>query len=84
MSVFSGGNSYFEGPVAQARAIYEMAEKNAGEVQAVANLGDKAHWAGKTLRILRGPYMVEVEVDAGDDSRKIAEQLARTAVGRLP
>jgi hypothetical protein len=84
LAVVSGGNSYFEGPVAQVRGIYEMAEKNAGGVDPVSGLGDKAHWAGLTLRVLRGPYMVEVEVDAGDNSRKIAEQLARTAVGRLP
>lgn len=84
LSVVSGDNGYFEGPVAQTTALYEMAAKNAGEIQQVAGLGDKAHWAGSTLRVLRGAYMIEVEVDAGDGSRKIAEQLARTAIDRLP
>ncbi len=84
LSVVSGDDGYFEGPVAQTAALYEMAAKNAGEIQEVSGLGDKAHWASSTLRVLRGAYMVEVEVDAGDSSRKIAEQLARTAIDRLP
>jgi hypothetical protein len=84
LSVVSGDESYFEGPVAQTAALFEMAAKNAGEMQEVSGLGDEAHWAGSTLRVLRGAYMLEVEVDAGDSSRKIAEQLARTAIDRLP
>ncbi len=84
LSVVSGDAGYFEGPVAQTAALYEMAVKNAGEIQQVSGLGDKAHWASSTLRVLRGAYMLEVEVDAGDASRKIAEQLARMAIERLP
>jgi hypothetical protein len=84
VSVFTGGNGYYAGPVAQARELYEMAEKNAGEIDAVPGLGDKAHWTGTTLRLLRGPYMVEVEAYAGDSSRSIAEKLASLALGRLP
>lgn len=84
LTVVSADGAYFEGPVAQTAALYEMAAKNAGEIQQVSGLGDKAHWAGSTLRVLRGPYMLEVEVDAGDGSRDIAGQLARTAIDRLP
>lgn len=83
LSVFTGGSSYYAGPVAQAKAIYEMVEKNAGRVEVVSGLGEKAHWAGKTLRAVRGPYMVEVEVDVGDGSRKIAEQLLKTALDKI-
>jgi hypothetical protein len=83
MSVFSGGNGYHAGPVAQANDAFEIALRNAGEVTPVTGLGDKAHWAGKTLRILRGAYLIEIEVDAGDGSRQVAERLAATAVGRL-
>lgn len=83
LSVVSGDDSYFEGPVAQTAALYEMAAKNAGEIREVSGLGDKAHWAGSTLRVLRGPHMLEVDVDAGDSSHDIAEQLAHTAIERL-
>jgi hypothetical protein len=84
LSVFTGGNGYYAGPVAQASAVYDIAVKGAGGVEAVSSLGDKAHWAGRTLRALRGAYMVEVEVDAGKDDRKISEQLVRTVLDRLP
>jgi hypothetical protein len=84
MSVFSGGNSYYAGPAVQAKDTFELALKNAGDVTTVAGLGDKAHWAGKTLRVLRGAYLVEIDVDAGEGSRQAAERLAATAIGRLP
>jgi hypothetical protein len=84
LSVFTGGNAYYAGPVAQAAAIFELAEKNAGGVERVSGTGEKAHWAGKTLRAVRGPYMIEVEMDADKESRKIAEQLAKTMLDRIP
>ncbi len=83
LSVFTGGNAYYAGPVAQAAAIFEMAEKNAGGVERVSGIGEKAHWAGKTLRTVRGPYMIEVEVDVEKGSRKIAEQLAKIMLDRI-
>jgi hypothetical protein len=83
LSVFTGGNAYYAGPVAQAAAIFEMAEKNSGGVERVSGIGERAHWAGKTLRAVRGPYMIEVEVDVEKDSRKIAEQLAKTMLDRI-
>ena len=93
LSVVTGGNDYFEGPVAQVNAIFDMAAKNAGELQAVNGLGERAHWAPllNTLRAVRGPYMVEVEVADRDqegnktpESRKIAERIATIMLGRLP
>lgn len=84
LAVFSGGTAYFAGPVAQARGVYETAVKGAGAVEEVSGLGDNAHWAGRTLRILRGPYMIEVEVDVEKDAKKIAQQLAKIVTGRLP
>lgn len=83
LTVVSGDDSYFEGPVAQTAALFKMAAENAGTIREVAGLGDKAHWANATLRVLRGAYMLEVEVDAGEGSRTIAEQLARTALDRI-
>ena len=83
MSVFSGGNGYHAGPAAQAKDTFEIALRNAGDVTAVTGLGDKAHWAGKTLRVLRGAYLIEIEVDAGDGSRQIA-RAARRHGGRPP
>jgi hypothetical protein len=61
--VFSGGTSYHAGPVAQAASVYETAEKGAGGAVQVAGIGEKAHWSDGTLRVLRGPYLLEVEVE---------------------
>jgi hypothetical protein len=58
LSVLSGDAGYFEGPVAQTAAVYEMAAKNAGDIQQVSGLGDKAHWAGSTPDRAIGPAVV--------------------------
>jgi hypothetical protein len=84
VSVFSGGNTYYAGPVAQVAGIYDMALKNASDPQTVTGLGDKAFWANHTLRVLRGPYLVEIEVRVGGRDREISEQLMKTMLQRLP
>ena len=80
LAVFSGGTSYYAGPVAQAASVYETAEKGAGGVVQVSGMGEKAHWSDGTLRVLRGPYMIEVEVE----ERGTAEKLAAAMLKRLP
>jgi hypothetical protein len=93
LTVVTGGNDYFAGPEAQVNAIFDMAGKNAGELEVVSGLGERAHWAPllNTLRAVRGAYMVEVEVAERDregnkvaDPRKIAEQLGKIALARIP
>ena len=80
IAVFSGGTSYHAGPVAQAASVYETAEKGAGGAVQVAGIGEKAHWSDGTLRVLRGPYLLEVEVE----ERGIAEKLAAAMLKKLP
>jgi hypothetical protein len=94
LSVLAGDNAYFEGPVAQVNASFDMITEHAGEVQQVKDLGERAHWAASldTLRVVQGPYMLEVEVLERDskgeriagDPRNIAVQLARLMLERLP
>jgi len=94
LSVLAGDNTYFEGPVAQVNASFDMITEHGGEVQQVKDLGERAHWAADldTLRVVQGPYMLEVEVLERDskgeriagDPRNIAEQLARLMLERLP
>jgi len=93
LTVLTGGNDYFQGPTAQVNATFDMVAKNAGELEVVDGLGERAHWAPEfnTLRAVTGHYMLEVEVPDRDqegnkipDPRKIAEQIAQTMLARLP
>jgi hypothetical protein len=88
ISVTAGGNDYFAGPVAQVNAMFDMAAKNAGEVEVVEGLGERAHWSPGapfyTLRVIQGPYLVEVNVDPDFGGRPAAEQIARKALQKLP
>ena len=84
VSVLSGGNAYVGGPVAQVAAVYDMTLKNASDPQTVTGFGDKAFWANHTLSVVRGPYLVDIEVRVGDRDREISEQLMKTMLQRLP
>ena len=88
ISVITGGDDYYAGPVAQVNAIFDMAAKNAGEVEVVEALGERAHWTPGppfyTLRVVQGPYLVEVSVDPDFGGRQAAEQIARNALQELP
>jgi hypothetical protein len=93
LTVVSGGDDYFQGPEAQVSAIFDMAERNAGEPEQISGLGERAHWASNvdTLRVLRGAHMVEVQVAERDmagklisgEPRKIAEQVAAAALEKI-
>lgn len=82
LSVFSGGTGYYAGPLQQVRDAYEMIEKNAGDLTPVQGLGEKAHWTGRLIRALRGPYFIEVEVDG--NSREMAEKIAAQMLTKIP
>jgi hypothetical protein len=84
VSVFTGGNTYYAGPVAQVAGIYDLTLKNASDPQPVSGFGDRAFWASHSLHVLRGPYYVEVEVRVGSRDREISEQLMKTVLQRLP
>jgi hypothetical protein len=88
ISVTTGGNDYYAGPAAQVNAIFEMAAKNAGEVEVVDGLGERAHWTPDspfdTLRMVKGVYLVEVNIEPDFGGRQAAEQIARAALQKLP
>jgi hypothetical protein len=82
LSVFSGGNGYYAGPLKQAQDGFDMIERNAGNVTPVEGISERAYWTGDTLRALRGAYFIEVEVDG--DSREMAEKIATQMLARMP
>lgn len=94
LTVVAGSDDYFQGPTAQVAAIFDMAVQSGAELEEVGGIGERAHWSpdSDTLRVLRGPYMVEVEIPerdmAGDrisgNPREIAERIATTMLSRLP
>lgn len=95
LSVTTGSNGYFKGPVAQVNESFDMVTRNGGnEIQEVDGLGERAHWAADldTLRLVKGPYLLEIQVSERDkdgnkiagEPREIARQLATTALTRLP
>jgi hypothetical protein len=52
-----------------------------GETETVTGLGDEAFWLADQLYVLKGVRSLTL---AGDVERTTAEELARTAVNRLP
>jgi hypothetical protein len=82
LGVFSGGNSYYAGPLKQAQDGYDMIQKNAGDVTAVQGIGERAYWTGRMLRAVRGAYFIEVEVDG--NSRETAERIAAQMLAKMP
>lgn len=94
LSVLSGGNDYFGGPVAQVNETFDHWAKDNSELELVDGPGERAHWQADfdTLRVVRGAYLLEVEVSERDmhgekiagQPRKIAEQLAKAALQKLP
>ena len=88
ISVITGGDDYYAGPVAQVNGIFDMAAENAGEVEVVEGLGERAHWTPGppfyTLRVIQGPYLMEVSVAPNFGGRPAAERIARNALQKLP
>jgi len=94
VSVLTGSNSYFKGPVAQVRETFEHWTQGGDASTPVEGLGERAHWQADydTLRVLQGPYLIEIEVSErgldgnpiAGEPRKIAEQLAKLALAKLP
>jgi hypothetical protein len=82
LSIFTGSNAYFAGPVEQAREVFRTARANTSSDEPVSGLGEDAWWDGRTLHVLRARYLLEVTVDP--ESREAAETLVRAALGRLP
>jgi hypothetical protein len=82
LSLFTGSNAYFAGPVEQAREVFRTARANTSADEPVVGLGEDAWWDGRTLHVLRAAHLLEVTVDP--ESREAAETLVRAALGRLP
>jgi hypothetical protein len=57
-----------------------------GQVEDVSGVGDAAFWVGGDLRqlhVLRGRNLLIITIQAGDDPRAAARQVAATVLGRL-
>lgn len=85
LSVFTGSDSAFVGgAAAQARGVYDIAKKNAGDLNQVPSLGEEAHWvdALKSLRVVQGRYFIDIQVYSG--GQEAAKGLASKMLERLP
>ena len=71
-----------------AQEVFDLAKRNAADVKEVDGLGDSAYWDGVlgTLQVVQGEYELSVDVasDEGTDQLSAAEDIARTALSRLP
>jgi hypothetical protein len=61
-------------------------ESNAADVQPVATLGEEAYWDKylRALRIVKGRYELDLELDAEAGGLDAAKALAVKALSRLP
>jgi hypothetical protein len=87
LSVMTGQEgAYYAGAVAQAKDSFLMARKNAAAAEAVSGLGEDAYWDSilHKLAVVKGKYLVDVDVESGGDGLKIAKAAAAKALDRLP
>ena len=85
LSVFTGSEAAFAGgAAAQARGAYDIAKRNAGDLNQVPGLGEEAHWvdALKSLRVVKGRYFIDIQVYSG--GQEAAKGLASKMLERLP
>jgi len=71
---------------ADARKALAIAKSNAADVQPVAALGEEAYWDKylRALRIVRGRYQLDLELDSEAGGLDAAKALAVKALSRLP
>jgi hypothetical protein len=84
---FASVSVYSAASAGEAAAYYDSTSSSEGN-EPVEGLGDRAYWANPPfnfLEILDGNYDLSVTVTyPGDDSRLLAEKLAREALRNLP
>jgi hypothetical protein len=71
-----------------AQEVFDLAKSNAAGVKEVDGLGDSSYWDDVlgTLQVVQGIYELSVDVASyeGTDQLSAAEDIARTALSRLP
>ena len=81
-------NVFVAASESDAREIFDLAKRNAADVQEVDGLGDDAYWDDilGTLQVLQGTYEMSVDVASseGADQKRAAEDIAAKALSRLP
>jgi hypothetical protein len=87
LSVMTGQEgAYYAGATAQVKDAHEMARKNAAAAETVAGFGDAAYWDKilRKLSFVKGKYLVDVNVQSGDDRLALAKAVATKALEKLP
>jgi hypothetical protein len=87
VSVMTGEDgAYYAGPVAQVKEAFQMARGNAASAEAVTGVGEAAYWDKilRKLSFVQGRYLVDIDVQSGDDSLKVARAAAAKALEKLP
>jgi hypothetical protein len=71
---------------ADAKKALAIAKSNAADVQPVAGLGDDAYWDKylRALRVVKGRYQLDLELDSEAGGLDAAKALAVKALSRLP
>ena len=81
-------NVFVAASESDAREIFDLAKRNAADVQEVDGLGDDAYWDDilGTLQVLQGTYELSIDVTSseGADQKRAAEDIAAKALSRLP
>jgi hypothetical protein len=88
ISTVAGLSVFAAASASDAREVFDLAKRNAADVQEVDGLGDDAYWDDilGTLQVLEGTYEVGIDVasDEGVDQRAAAKDIANKALSRLP
>jgi len=80
LGVFTGAQP------SQAKGAFDIAKKNAAEVDTVSGIGDEAFWDKyvRSLRVVKGNHLVDVSVGADLGDLKTARAIAEQALAKLP
>jgi len=80
LGVFTGAQQ------SQAKGAFDIAKKNAADVDTVSGIGDEAFWDKyvRSLRVVKGNHLVDVSVGADLGDLKTARAIAERALAKLP
>ena len=70
----------------QAKGAFDIAKKNAAEVDAVSGIGEEAFWDKyvRSLRVFKGNHLLDVSLGADLGDLKTARAIAEQALAKLP
>ena len=70
----------------QSKGIFDIAKKNAAEVQMISGLGDEAMWDNvlRGLRVVKGNHLVEVDLGSDLGGLETARAIMERMLAKLP